>query len=635
MRQNVLQRLGRLHPGLQRWLGGRSDAQLTAYGVSFAFHLVLLLAFASLGHAVRREQARTIEGAVVDTALPELDRMDTTELAVTDAPTTLEPVAAASAPTVSPQILTAPPPAAAEASSELKVQGVSFAPQAILPTAVNLGSRIDIRGDGSERVGGVEGAIDRLAVEILRQLEKGRTLVVWAFDASGSLQAERGRLAGHIQEVYEHVLQAGQSQRAGEGGLQTIVVAFGKDRKAMTPAATTDPIAIAGAIAAVPLDETGTESTFQTVGEVVARWGKFKHDGRSYHTMIIVVTDEVGDDEDKLEGAIAVATAAKVPVYVLGSAALFGRVDGFMDYTDPKTKQLYRNLPVRLGPESAMIEVIRLPFWYTGPQYDVLDAGFGPYALSRLAGATGGIYFVTRLNQGVPTFDPAAMREYKPDWVGRAQYEAAIARNPLRQAVLLAAQITQQNLPGQPAMDFPPADDAAFKAALARNQEVAARVLYTVDAALEPITAVIKRRDHETSRRWQAHFDLIRGRLVAVKIRCYEYNVICAQMKKDPPKFTNPASNAWKLVPDPTIRISEKAAAAGKEARALLQRVVDEHKGTPWALLAQRELKDPFGFKWVETTAPPNAKRNNNGGNAKNQRPKRPEPPKPAEVPKL
>ena len=44
-----------------------------------------------------------------------------------------------------------------------------------------------------------------------------------------------------------------------------------------------------------------------------------------------------------------------------------------------------------------MLEQIRLPFWYDGDQYDILDAGFGPYALSRLAGATGGIYFVTRL----------------------------------------------------------------------------------------------------------------------------------------------------------------------------------------------------------------------------------------------
>ena len=36
-----------------------------------------------------------------------------------------------------------------------------------------------------------------------------------------------------------------------------------------------------------------------------------------------------------------------------------------------------------------------------------------------------------------------------------------------------------------------------------------------------------------------------------------------------------------------------------------LRRVVDDHPATPWALLAERELKDPLGFKWMETYVPP------------------------------
>ena len=87
-----------------------------------------------------------------------------------------------------------------------------------------------------------------------------------------------------------------------------------------------------------------------------------------------------------------------------------------MDYVDPKTKHVFRGLPVRQGPESVMLEQIRLPFWYGGLQYDIVEAGFGPYALSRLASATGGIYFVTRFDSRRMGFDPARMREYKPDW---------------------------------------------------------------------------------------------------------------------------------------------------------------------------------------------------------------------------
>ena len=60
-----------------------------------------------------------------------------------------------------------------------------------------------------------------------------------------------------------------------------------------------------------------------------------------------------------------------------------------------------------------MLEQIRLPFWYDGPQYDLLEAGFGPYALSRLARASGGIYFVTRFTGRRMGFDPGRMREYR------------------------------------------------------------------------------------------------------------------------------------------------------------------------------------------------------------------------------
>jgi hypothetical protein len=303
-----------------------------------------------------------------------------------------------------------------------------------------------------------------------------------------------------------------------------------------------------------------------------------------------------------------------------------------MDYMDPKTKYVFHHVPVQQGPESAMVEQIRLPFWYGGPQYDLLEAGFGPYALSRLCSATGGIYFLTRFNLNRMGFDPDRMREYKPDWLRRDQYEAHVVRSPLRQAVLNAAQITQQKLPDMPSLFFPPADSPEFKDAMGFNQGVAERTAYTVEEALSPISAVAKLRDRETSRRWKAHYDLIRGRLLAMKVRCYEYNWVCARMKKDPLKFTNPRFNAWRLVPDQAIQYSDKAVVAAKEAQTLLHRVIQEHPATPWALLAQRELDNPFGFKWVEIQVPP---RRNRDANPDQKKKKSANSPKPPAVPKL
>lgn len=280
-----------------------------------------------------------------------------------------------------------------------------------MPTATMLGQTVSINGNGAELVGGVEGAVDRIAVEILRRLEHGRTLVVWAFDASGSLQAERQRLSKHMEAIYTHINQLDETRLSADSGLLTMIMSFGHDRQPMLAKPTTELSEIIEAINSVPLDETGVETTFSTVAEIAHRWGRFRDSqNRVYHTMVIVVTDEVGDDEERLEDAITLAQKAKMPVYVLGSQAVFGRVEGYMDYVDPKTKHVFHGVPVRQGPESVMLEQIRLPFWYDGLQYDLIEAGFGPYGLSWLAGATGGIYFVTRFDTHRMGFDPVHAR---------------------------------------------------------------------------------------------------------------------------------------------------------------------------------------------------------------------------------
>ena len=47
-----------------------------------------------------------------------------------------------------------------------------------------------------------------------------------------------------------------------------------------------------------------------------------------------------------------------------------------------------------------------------------------------------------------------------------------------------------------------------------------------------------------------------------------------------------------------------RAAALAKDAadaKKYLNRVVADHKGTPWAMDAEQELSEPFGWEWHET----------------------------------
>ena len=630
-------------PWLSSWFGDRPEIELPAFLVSLTVHGLLLISLAFVGYSVHRDIQREFKSEVV------ADNLMTSESTFQDLDQSnnlpaLEAVAGSFTPTLATTIT--PTTTAATAIStpsadtshgmapELVRLDVRRATEAVIPTAMMLGQTVSIRGNGAEMVGGVEGAVDRIATEIIRRLEQGRTLVVWAFDASGSLQAERQRLVQHIETIYTHINQLDESHLSSDNGLLTMVVAFGHDHHPLLLKPTAERSEIIDAIKRVDLDTSGIETTFTTVADIVHHWGRYKDaHSQTYRTMVIVVTDEVGDDEQRLEDAIGLAQKAKVPVYILGSQAIFGRTMGYVDYVDPKTKHLFRNVEVRQGPESVALEQIRLPFWHGGSQYEIVEAGFGPFALSRLAASTGGIYFITRFDTRRMGFDPARMREYKPDWVRRDEYEKEVNRSLLRQAVLTAAQITQQRLPGMPAMGFPAADGPEFKEAMANNQAIAERTAYTVDEALGPINAVVKLRDREKSRRWQANYDLIRGRLLATKVRCYEYNWACALMKKDPPKFSNAKSNAWRLVPDQEIRYSDKAAVAGREAEALLRRVVEDHPATPWALLAQRELENPLGFKWMETYVSPRPRTND--AEAAKRKNKSMNQPKPPEAPKL
>ncbi len=153
------------------------------------------------------------------------------DLDQSNTPPPLEAAAGSFAPTLATTITAAPASAGAAPVStpsadtshgmapELVKLDVRRATEVVVPTATMLGQTVSIRGNGAEMVGGVEGAVDRIATEIVRRLEQGRTLVVWAFDASGSLQAERQRLVKHIETIYTHINQLDESHLSSDNGL--------------------------------------------------------------------------------------------------------------------------------------------------------------------------------------------------------------------------------------------------------------------------------------------------------------------------------------------------------------------------------------------------------------------------------
>ncbi len=448
----------------------------------------------------------------------------------------------------------------------------------------------------------VQGAVDRITQEVALQLEKRNVLLVWLMDRSLSMEDQRQQVAQRMQRVYAELDQLGL---LGGRRLLAAVVGFGQ-QPVMVVEPTEDVQQVTEAILQVPPDESGVENVFATVAACAGRFAPYVRRGRR-KLMLVVWTDESGQDVTLVEQAVALCQRVGAQVLVVGPSAMLGQRVGKHPYRHPEDGKLYW-LPVDRGPDSLYPERIRLPFWFDGPQYESLAAGVPPYALGRLVSGTGGIYLIHDPEQARSPFPLEYMIDYLPDYDSPAQYQRKVQSSRLRQAVLWAVQVTRkQRFAGQPPMEFAP-NENNYAQMLLQAQKITAQNAAVLEEALRPFLAVKDWTPHyrkERSRRWRAWFDLTYGRLLAMKVRNDEYNWACAELKGRGREFVKEKSNRWRFVPDEKLRLGSASARHAKLAQHLLRRCVEEHPHTPWALLAQRELQYPLGFRIEERYVPP------------------------------
>lgn len=486
-----------------------------------------------------------------------------------------------------------------------------------IPEGLRVDQRLVVPGTTGEGLIQLEAALDRITVEIAHHLQERKVLVVWLLDQSGSLEKQRAVVAQRLKRVYSE-LQAleEQSQFARRHQpLLTGVVGFGQQTTFALREPTEDFQQVLDAFASLPNDPSGVEYVFTAVAQVMDRWHKYRIDhGR--RILLMVITDEAGDDHGHpLDMAIAKCRKWGAIAYVIGPAAPFGKRRGYVPYRAPEDGQMYQ-IPVDLGPESVVVENVDLPFWYDGPQYDNLSSGFGPYALSRLVRETGGVYFLTNMTTmaglaTVGTYDPHLMKAFEPHYgYGSPQeFLADMARHPLRAAVFAAAQHSQsmaQRGAGTPPLEFR-ITPGNFRQVFSEAQKSAAVTQYVVESTLTKIPPHIEKAyATEPSMRWRLAFSLNYGRLLAQRVRAVEYNTALAELKT---KYTETdvrtRVNHVMLRPDRQVNYAVTLRKHAQIAEEHLQRVLSEAPGTPWAILASRELKDGLGIRVVERFVPP------------------------------
>ena len=526
------------------------------------------------------------------------------------------------------------------------VSEITVNQQVEVATGLKFNELLPVKGFVGETTQGAVGAIDRITNEILLSMNERRTLVVWFFDQSASLLRERKTIHDRFDRIYEElgVLEAAGNpafKQHASKPLLTAMVAFGSKVSFPINDPTDDVSQMKTALASIPRDDSGYERVFEAVYKSVNKFKRYREadaDGEpKRNVLFVVVTDEAGDDQAILEPTIKLCVRQQIPVYVVGVPAPFGRKITKVKWVnpDPKFDQSPQWGEVSQGPESFLPERIKLHFSGRREDGDPISSGFGPFSLTRLSIETGGAYIPVHPNRRVGKdvrrsdttpfaayfkrfFDTHRMHPYQPDYVSAKEYMRRINTSKMRSSMMQAAARSWVTPMKQPRVRFVKQDEAGFATMLSEAQKDAAVLEPRVNELYQLLKLGETEREQENSVRWQAGYDLAMGRVLAVKARTEAYNAMLAKAKRGL-KFQNPKNNTWILSPADELTVGSQLSKTGDKAKEYLKRVVQEHTGTPWALLAQRELDEQIGWKWVEDytnlSPPPRRTGNNNNNN--------------------
>ena len=511
-----------------------------------------------------------------------------------------------------------------------------------IPGGTNLNELMDVRGVAGIGVTGAPGAIDRITQEILLSLEQRKTLVVWLFDQSGSLDGQRKQIHDRLDRIYVELgaIEANRDPafaRHSNVPLLSSVIAFGQNITLRIQQPTADVEEIKRAVAGIQRDNSGAERVFSAIHMAADKFKSIRgsaarRNGPKRNVMFVVFTDEVGDDQEGLEATISLCREHEMPVYVVGVPAPFGRAETIVKWVDPDPG--YDQSPqwgrVTQGPESLFPERIKLHFAGSRGEMNSLDSGFGPFSLTRLCYETGGIYFAVHPNRRVGRavsrretaklssyiehfFAADVMRKYRPEYVSRQVYSQRLRSNATRAALVNAARMSWIEPMKSPRLTFPKRNDADLAKSLTEAQKSAAKLIPQINALFATLKKGEANRLHELAPRWQAGYDLAMGRILAVMVRTQAYNAMLAQAKRGM-TFQEKQNDTWRIRPAEEIGVGSQMGNLADKAREYLNRVVEDHAGTPWALIAQRELQEPLGWQWTEIRTGVNPPPRNAGG---------------------
>jgi hypothetical protein len=467
-----------------------------------------------------------------------------------------------------------------------------------------------------------------VAAAITASLELGPTLVVWIIDRTPSAQTLAMQATPAILDFYDS--PETREAATGEGEpLLSAVIAFDETVEFLLDPPSSDLKKTTEALERIQPSAGGKEATLTAIQQALDKYLSFRTEQRR-EVLFVVLTDEAGSDPQLVDPIVEATRRNALPIYVIGYAAPWGQVNPFAP--DPKAgdKTKTDDTSPTYGPESLFSERVDIQGWapitsysigfQAAPSFEQIDSGFGPFALERLCRASRGQFLAVRgessgtggglrsrrglTDQYWPTgdelrFDPAVVSRYAPDYVSVEDYRQRLTENKARQALHEAAKLPRLKVDDSPDSRFTKTNEAQLARSLSQAQQFAAKHLPTIDRYYAVLSPGEADRDKLDSPRWQAEFDLAMGQTLALKARLEGYNSMIAALKRGK-SFQNESSKEWVLEAADTFETESAIRKLAERAKVYLDRVVKEHPGTPWAKIAETELKSPLGWTWKE-----------------------------------
>lgn len=502
-----------------------------------------------------------------------------------------------------------------------------------------------ITGETGAVVDGYGTALSRITSEIVRLMREQKVHVVWLFDESESMVDDNKEISEKFEKVYSElglIRDEDEKLRRGDEILLTTILGYGETVHELTKAPTDDVEKIRAAIDSIPVDASGKENMCRAITEALRKFRTMSA-RQKRKLVIVVVSDESGDDGEYVEETIAEANRTKSPIYVMGREAVFGYPYARQRWFDKKY-----NLPhwvrINRGPETAYPECLQ----WDGlrGRWDVYNSGFGPYEMVRLARETNGIFFVLPGEEEDLSgpgsrdrrkFEFLAMKEYQPLLLPRTVYSRAVTGSPFRKAVWdVIIRLNPNDNPLMPAYDSKlnirtwhySIQPIEFQRQARQEVLKAARAMALLNEAIPMLEKVRPLRAREASRRWRANYDLAYAQLLSFRVRLFQYMLAMDKHMYESPPPRNEKNNEWnvhrrremlepdddqfgriaqtfkvKLTREEYLQVLDEQE---KRSVELYEFVKAEHPGTPWARRAQTELDSGFGMTFLDGFRDPN-----------------------------